>query len=242
MINKKEFTEILEFLEEHIAQIDMVPADDVLQNLWQTRLANDESALRENEFPLNAAVCLVIEVISDREKKILPTIQAEQLVLRYLDQQSIHPDWQQIGILPENGDIYVHLSCRIALEKMAKLVTDVVSLASWDNKECPVCGDSPAFACLEKGQGKRLLVCGACLTQWRYKRIGCAFCNEENPEKLKIVTAEEFPGWSATVCLTCKGYLKTADLRTLTSTPNWYKAVMETLPLDYALTLHEKST
>ncbi|MBP2627563.1 MAG: putative formate dehydrogenase accessory protein FdhE [Firmicutes bacterium] len=242
MINNAEFAEILEFLEKNIAQIDIVPADDLMHSLWQKRLAKGEPALTEHEFPVKAAVFLVIEVISSREKIILSSIQAEQLVRGYLAQQSIHADWQQIGIVPENGDIYVHLSCRMALEKMAKLVTSVANLASWDKNECPVCGDSPGFACLEQEVGRRLLVCGACLTQWRYKRIGCAFCKEENPEKLKIVTAEEFPGWLATVCLTCNGYLKTADLRTLSSIPNWYKAVMETLPLDYALTLHKKST
>lgn len=242
MIYKAEFTDILKFIEQSIPQIEIVPADDLMHSLWLKRLAKGDPALTVDTFPVKAAVCLVIEVVNRREKIILSSIQAEKLVRSYLEQQSIHADLEQLGIAPENGDIYVHLSCRMALSKMAKLVTGVVSLASWDKNYCPVCGDVPGFACLEQGEGRRLLVCGACLTQWRYKRIGCAFCAEENPERLKIVTADEFPGWSAAICLTCNGYLKTADLRTLTSVPNWYEAVMETLPLDYALPLYMKNT
>ena len=241
-MTKIEFADILKLLQQKIAVIDFVPGDDSTNKLWQKRVAEGAPALTDNEFPIKAAVQLVIAVVISREKKVLPIDQVEQFIWRYLGQQSIHADWQQAGIAAENGDMYIHLSCRIALERIAKLVMDVISLEGWDKNECPVCGDSPAFACLDKSDGKRLLVCGACLTQWRYKRIGCAFCKEDNPEKLKNVTADEFLGWSVAVCQTCNGYLKTADLRILAAVPNWYSAVMETLPLDYALTLHGKMT
>ncbi|SMC35280.1 formate dehydrogenase accessory protein FdhE [Sporomusa malonica] len=241
MITRTEFADILKLLKQKITLINLDYYGDLIHKLWHERVVKSEPALSETEFPVKAAAQLVVEVISNRENHVLSSIQAEELVQQYLAQQSIHVYWQQTGIVPEHGDMYIHLSCKIAVEKLADLVTGIISLENWDKNVCPVCGDVPGFGCYDKPEGKRLLVCGACLTKWRYKRIGCAFCQEEEPKQLKVATADEFPGWIAAVCQTCNGYLKTADLRMLASEPNWYEAVMETLPLDYALTRDSKS-
>lgn len=242
MKNPAEFANVLKLMKEKGDQIELAEDFALLQSLWQQRLAAGEAALTDDDFPVAIAGQLLTALISHYEKKTLINVEAEELVHQYLAQNSIRANWQNIGITPERGDMYIHLSCKFALEKLASKVRDVITLDTWDNNTCPVCGDVPAFGCYEKPEGRRSLVCGSCQTHWRYKRIGCGFCSEENSDQLKVVTADEFPGWSAIQCQTCNGYLKIADLRMLATAPNWHEALIKTLPLDYALTRYSKSS
>ena len=73
-----------------------------------------------------------------------------------------------------------------ALARILRPLVD--TFGSWRDEEhwlrgyCPTCGSRPAMAQLvgvDPGR-LRLLSCGCCSTRWRYRRIGCPFC--ENPK------------------------------------------------------------
>jgi len=78
---------------------------------------------------------------------------------------------------------------------------------------CPVCGNLPRFSCLDAEDAVRTLVCGMCETSWRYRRIGCPFCGNEDQKKLRHFTVGKEPGYRVDVCDECKRYLKQVDLR-----------------------------
>ncbi|MDR3588492.1 MAG: formate dehydrogenase accessory protein FdhE [Negativicutes bacterium] len=232
----RDIAPILISLEKAVAKLGPLPADASLRQRWQQRLAAGEPALDEADFPVAEAALLLVDVVSACEGKTLLLSTAEQLVAEYLSEQSAPGGLEGCGIEAELGDVYIHLSCQTALARTGAAVAEAASVDGWNKRHCPVCGADPAFSCFDKEGGRRMLICGACLTSWRYKRLGCTCCGEEQPDRLKVLTADEFPGWSVGICLTCHGYIKTADLRQLAAVPRWQKAALDTLPLDYAAT------
>lgn len=83
------------------------------------------------------------------------------------------------------------------------------------NGNCPVCGNLPRFSSLEGDEGTRYLVCGMCESTWRFKRLGCPFCDNEEQKSLRYFTVSNEPGYRVGVCDKCKRYLKQVDLRVL---------------------------
>lgn len=79
---------------------------------------------------------------------------------------------------------------------------------------CPVCGGKPVAGVLrpEGDGGKRLLLCGLCMTEWEYRRVVCANCEEEREEKVCVYTAREFEHVRIEACDTCHAFLKTVDM------------------------------
>lgn len=82
----------------------------------------------------------------------------------------------------------------------------------WESLTCPVCGSEPTMAQLGE-DGKRSLSCGVCRTEWRFRRIACAYCGNDDPEKLSHI-AVEGDSVRVDVCCKCGRYLKTHDTRT----------------------------
>jgi FdhE protein len=81
---------------------------------------------------------------------------------------------------------------------------------------CPVCGGRPQVAVLrpEGEGGKRFLVCSFCNTEWEFRRILCAVCEETDHERLPRYCAEDISSVRVECCDTCKYYLKSVDMTT----------------------------
>jgi FdhE protein len=104
------------------------------------------------------------------------------------------------------------------LELYAQKLKDKFDQENWLKGSCPVCGNFPAMERLRREDGKRILWCGFCGTQWHYKRIMCPFCGNENHNSLRYFFTEgdsslaENP-FRVDVCDKCKKYIKTIDER-----------------------------
>lgn len=82
----------------------------------------------------------------------------------------------------------------------------------WQEHFCPVCGSRAGMAELSGEEGRRMLSCSACSFGWPFKRLTCANCGCDDPEKLSYFTA----GDGATrvdTCKACSRYIKTRDSR-----------------------------
>lgn len=81
---------------------------------------------------------------------------------------------------------------------------------TWGKEYCPTCGALPNMAQLKRSNKgrKRHLVCGCCRTQWVYKRMGCPYCKNEDPELLRIMEIDEEEDIRADVCNSCNSYIK----------------------------------
>ncbi len=70
--------------------------------------------------------------------------------------------------------------------------------AEWQASNCPVCGYLPDMSLIRDAEeGKRYLHCGLCEYEWRYKRIACTVCGNEDTKKLGYLTWRMIPptGW-----------------------------------------------
>jgi FdhE protein len=83
----------------------------------------------------------------------------------------------------------------------------------WLRNYCPMCGALPAMAQLvgDDPTRLRLLSCGCCATQWRYRRTGCPFCDAGDDSRLAVLGIEGEPRLRIDYCKTCGGYLKTCN-------------------------------
>jgi FdhE protein len=97
------------------------------------------------------------------------------------------------------------------------LHTLVEAFAHWRDDErwlrnyCPMCGGRPAMAQLvgcDPGR-LRLLVCGCCMSRWRFRRTGCPFCKPEDDHRLSVISIEGEDALRIEYCRSCGGYLKT---------------------------------
>lgn len=89
----------------------------------------------------------------------------------------------------------------------------------WAGAACPLCGGRPQASVIAEESGEfmagspRSLVCGRCATWWSYPRAICASCGEEDPRLIEAYLAEGRRSVRVDTCATCRGYIKSFDLR-----------------------------
>ena len=99
---------------------------------------------------------------------------------------------------------------------------------------CPVCGAEPFMAEFDGDDGHRRLACGLCATRWRFARLKCPFCGNEDQKKLGFLEVEGFEGYRADVCESCRRYVKTIDRRRIIEQISLETAEVLTAQLDEA--------
>jgi FdhE protein len=85
---------------------------------------------------------------------------------------------------------------------------------------CPFCGGMPQVSSLRivepsSESGNRNLTCAVCTMNWLFRRVACAFCDEEQPTKLGYFHTPEYDHVRIESCETCKRYIKGVDLTRL---------------------------
>ena len=102
-------------------------------------------------------------------------------------------------------------SIKPVFEAYANELKDYVDQESWWRGYCPICGSEPLMAEFRE-EGARFLVCSSCGYDWRFNRLKCPFCENDNHEKLRYFYAEkEGKAYRVDVCEKCKRYIKTVD-------------------------------
>jgi len=98
------------------------------------------------------------------------------------------------------------------LQAHAAVLTPLIEDEKWYQRLCPVCGDEPDFAYLEKKVGGLRLLCSRCDTVWMYKRGECTFCGNSDRESFAYYLGDD-EVYRLYVCDNCKRYLKVIDGR-----------------------------
>jgi FdhE protein len=99
------------------------------------------------------------------------------------------------------------------LKIYAEKLRGLIKFGTWDQGFCPICGDYPEMAVLTNGNGKRLLICPACGSDWHFLRTRCPFCKNADPQQLSYYFVENDDRYRIELCDKCRQYLKTVDLR-----------------------------
>lgn len=105
-------------------------------------------------------------------------------------------------------------AARPFLNAYAAVLSEKVEQSEWGRRYCPVCGGKPDLSYLHKEDGARRLVCSRCDSDWRYPRVACPRCGNENQADLSFFVDETGQApYRLYVCESCHGYIKTIDLR-----------------------------
>lgn len=128
------------------------------------------------------------------------------------------------------------------LERQARDLHALVADLPWMRGMCPVCGGAPNFSQLVRIRddseyiqahgGQRRLRCGTCATQWRYKRVSCPGCGNENPKELFHLQVAARPYERVDLCRKCKAACLCLDTMELVDVPDPAIAALLMLPLE----------
>jgi len=102
---------------------------------------------------------------------------------------------------------------RPVFELYAEKLKGKVQPDNWGKGNCPVCGSNPAMAYLREDDGKRILWCQFCGTEWSFMRIKCPFCSNDDHDTLRYFFTDEKSPYRVDVCDKCIKYIKTVDQR-----------------------------
>ncbi len=104
-------------------------------------------------------------------------------------------------------------SIRPIFEAYANELKGYVDQEMWWRGYCPICGSMPFIAEFRE-EGERFLACSLCGFEWRFMRLKCPFCENEDHQRLRYFYARsEGTASRVDVCEKCKRYIKTLDTR-----------------------------
>jgi formate dehydrogenase accessory protein FdhE len=148
------------------------------------------------------------------------------------------PDLDVLESLARRWRVYVDALLFIGRVLAAPCVTEAVRARSFPGEaeahRCPACGSSPSIARLRRADGRRLLTCGLCGSEWEVVRLACACCGTLERTHLGILRLGDADARWVETCERCKGYIKTVDERKLPEGEMVFPVVEEaaTLHLD----------
>jgi FdhE protein len=108
------------------------------------------------------------------------------------------------------------MTLKPSLNALKEAVGGKIQPEKWRYGYCPLCGSFPDIASLDN-EGRRLLHCELCGQEWRYPRLKCPFCGNDESDTLGYFTSEEDAGFRVDFCRKCKVYIKTLDERMVES-------------------------
>ncbi|MDA8123121.1 MAG: formate dehydrogenase accessory protein FdhE [Deltaproteobacteria bacterium] len=116
-----------------------------------------------------------------------------------------------VSVRPALLAFILEIPLKTALERVAESI-DPATMMGWKEGYCPVCGSRAGMDELVGEEGKRHLCCSACFFRWPFRRLGCPYCGNQDPETLSYFLAGDGPT-RVGVCRKCSRYIKTRDSR-----------------------------
>ncbi len=123
---------------------------------------------------------------------------------------------QEVNLEPMVLRFVTSMALKPSLNALRETVSEGIQKDTWHYGYCPLCGSSPDMASLDD-EGKRMLHCELCGSEWRYPRLKCPFCENSEPKELGYFVSEEEEGFRVDFCKKCKVYIKTLDMRVVES-------------------------
>jgi FdhE protein len=129
-------------------------------------------------------------------------------------------------------DLFIEESLRPFLEKVAERYGDMIAKSTWSEGYCPICGNEPRIGEIREEEGRRYLFCNQCGFEWKFRRIKCPFCGNEEQQSLAYFTVEGEEKCRVDVCNVCRRYVKIVDFRSREEEANLDVEDIATLHLD----------
>jgi FdhE protein len=122
--------------------------------------------------------------------------------------------------LPAASDVLAglfHMVLTPFYQQQAMAYRPWVETAVWRHGFCPICGSEPHMARLTREEGRRILICSMCASEWSFDRLRCPFCEDDSQPHLRHFTVDDDPAHRVDCCDRCQRYIKTIDQRLLDS-------------------------
>jgi FdhE protein len=131
-------------------------------------------------------------------------------------------------------NFFIMQTMRPFMQRYAAGLQDILAEGAeqWLRPHCPVCGSQANISYLRAVDGKRVMVCPLCSTEWVYRYLTCAWCGNVEHQQISFFEVEQFPSYQVYVCEKCHGYLKTANEKNGTEHGDWVIEDLKTVPLD----------
>jgi len=97
---------------------------------------------------------------------------------------------------------------RAYADRLLPMLERVVDEVTWQRGYCPICGGWPLLAELRGVELAEYLRCSGCGAGWRWQRLACPYCSNDDYRSLQTLTIEGEQRFRISVCERCKGYLK----------------------------------
>ncbi|MFH1231518.1 MAG: formate dehydrogenase accessory protein FdhE, partial [Planctomycetota bacterium] len=173
------------------------PVMEIPDSEIKRRIAQGRFLLKGDDFPINQQL---FQELKERLNKLLG---------KYNPKKS----------LAEVEEIIAFHALAPFYRREADKLRDKIDENAWLKGICPVCGTIPVMGKLAKNDGKLLLHCPLCRTNWRFPRVTCPFCDNTNQNTLGYFYTDNNKTYRVNVCEQCKKYIKIVDERILNKEP-----------------------
>ena len=203
----------------------LLPADAPLD---ASRLEEYFSCLLRGFKEVNPAKYESLKDILKRKNFVLEEA-LDRLLNNQMEERTLE---EELG--PEGSLLFFFLvqTVKPTFETLAEQWRGSLKDLSWAQGYCPFCGGFAGMGEIRE-EGKRILHCPVCNTEWEYPRMKCPYCQNENQEELTYFQVEGEPENRVDICLACRHYWKTVDSREMERPLNFEVEDFLTLHLDH---------
>lgn len=138
----------------------------------------------------------------------------------------------RIKVAPKTIGFVLSQIVKPLVEKKAELLKPLIKDLEWQKGYCPICGSMPELAYLREKEGQKWLRCSLCANEWRFGRLVCPFCENNEREELLTYYVADRDRERVEICQQCKRYVPSLDLRDRSSEPLLDVAALGLVHLD----------
>lgn len=136
------------------------------------------------------------------------------------------------GVETSGLDNVIQQAMRPFLTRAAEAIMARIDFAGWTAGRCPLCAGEPDLAIITPS-AERVLICGRCLSRWRFDQITCPFCMNDDRTRMTSFASRD-GRYRLYGCDVCERYIKAYDARRATRPVLPAVDSVATLPLDAA--------
>lgn len=150
------------------------------------------------------------------------------------DHEFIESIARDIDLDPDLVRVLARYALKPALAAWRRQLAPLAEGIQWEKGYCFICGSDATLGELRENGQVLHLRCGQCGADWRFRRLRCIYCGNEDHRTLSCLYSEDQrEKMRVEACDSCRGYLKV--IASFSPTPPEMLPVedLETLHLDY---------
>jgi len=126
------------------------------------------------------------------------------------DGEDVLSRWaEMLGTDSQVTGFLVRAIARVILEKRSRNHSEAIKGLIWEKGYCPMCGTFRDITKHLEGSGQRWLHCPLCGHEWRFRRVVCPCCENDDQKTMTYFHIENKETESCFICEKCKCYLIT---------------------------------